>query len=114
MEKTSVTLTDMPSPITAVMAGRPASVAGILISWLGRSTIFHSSIACRIVLSVSWASRGSTSMETRPSTPPDASHFGASTSRHRRCEPHPDQHGQGDEEDRRQERDPPDPTQHCL
>ena len=36
--------------MTAVMAGRPASVAGILISRLGRSTIFHSSMACRIGL----------------------------------------------------------------
>ncbi len=72
-EKISVTLTEMPSAITAVIAGRPASVAGILISRFGRSTIFHSSMACRMVLSVSWASRGSTSIDTRPSTPPEAS-----------------------------------------
>ncbi len=70
----------MPSAITAVIAGRPASVAGILISRLGRSTIFHSSMACRIVLSVSCASRGSTSMETRPSTPSETSYCLASTS----------------------------------
>ena len=44
-EKISVTFTEMPSPITAVIAGRPARVAGILISTLGRSTIFHSSMA---------------------------------------------------------------------
>ena len=72
-EKISVTLTEMPSAITAVIAGRPGSVAGILISRFGRSTIFHSSMACRIVLSVSCARRGSTSMDTRPSTPPEAS-----------------------------------------
>ena len=40
----------MPSAITAVIAGRPATVAGILISRLGRSTIFHSSMACAIGL----------------------------------------------------------------
>ena len=49
-------------------------MAGILISRFGRSTIFHSSMACRMVLSVSCASRGSTSMDTRPSTPPEASY----------------------------------------
>ncbi|SKU40250.1 Uncharacterised protein [Mycobacteroides abscessus subsp. abscessus] len=79
-EKIRVTFTEIPSAITAVIAGRPALVAGILINRFGRSTIFHSSIACRIVLSVSWARRGSTSMETRPSTPPEASYCAASTS----------------------------------
>ena len=66
--------------MTAVIAGRPASVAGILISRLGRSTIFHSSIACGMVLSVSCASRGSTSIDTRPSTPSESSYCLASTS----------------------------------
>ena len=75
-----MTLTEMPSARTAVIAGRPASVAGILISRLGRSTIFHSSMACSTVLSVSWASRGSTSIDTRPSTPLEVSHCGRSTS----------------------------------
>ena len=42
-----MTLTLMPSPITAVIAGRPARVAGILISRLGRSTIFHRSCGLR-------------------------------------------------------------------
>ena len=43
-EKMRVTLTLMPSAMTAVIAGRPARVAGILISTLGRSTILCSSI----------------------------------------------------------------------
>ena len=64
----------------AVIAGRPSSVAGILMNTFGRSTIFHSSMACWIVLSVSCASRGSTSIDTRPSTPSEASHCGVSTS----------------------------------
>ncbi|CFS10246.1 Uncharacterised protein [Mycobacterium tuberculosis] len=62
------------------MAGRPALVAGILMKRFGRSTIFHSSIACWIVFSVSCASRGSTSIDTRPSTPSESSHWGTSTS----------------------------------
>ena len=51
------------------MAGSPASVAGILIITLGRSTVFHKSRALVTVASVSKASRGSTSMDTRPSRP---------------------------------------------
>ena len=50
------------------MAGRPSRVAGILIIAFGRLTFSHSSTACFSVFSVSWARRGSTSMETRPST----------------------------------------------
>ena len=69
-EKISVTLTLIPSAITAVIAGSPARVAGILISTFGRSTILASSLACAMVAAVSWASRGSTSMDTRPSTWP--------------------------------------------
>ena len=65
-----MTLTLMPSAITAVIAGSPARVAGILISTLARSTILNSSWACAMVASVSCASRGSTSIDTRPSTPP--------------------------------------------
>ena len=70
----------MPSPITAVMAGRPSWVAGILISRLGRSTIFHRSWAWAMVASVWRASPGSTSIETRPSTPWVAAEVAASTS----------------------------------
>ena len=66
-----MTLTLIPSAITAVIAGSPASVAGILISTFGRSTILASSWACAMVASVSLASRGSTSMDTRPSTWPE-------------------------------------------
>ena len=43
-------------------------VAGILIMAFGRLTFSQSSTACCSVASVSWARRGSTSMETRPST----------------------------------------------
>ena len=68
-EKIRVTFTLMPSAMTAVIAGSPASVAGILISTFGRSTVFHRSFASATVLPVSLARRGSTSMETRPSTP---------------------------------------------
>ena len=44
----------MPSAMTAVIAGSPARVAGILISTLGRSTILCSSwawamVACGVV-----------------------------------------------------------------
>lgn len=61
----SVTFTEMPWATVAVMADKPAGVAGILMNRLGRSTIFHSSTACETVLSASWASRGSTSMDSR-------------------------------------------------
>ena len=44
-----MTLTLMPSAITAVIAGSPARVAGILISRLGRSTILDSSCAWAMV-----------------------------------------------------------------
>jgi hypothetical protein len=58
----------MPSLIACVIAGRPSAVAGILIIALGRWTVVHSERAASIVFSVSRASRGSTSIETRPST----------------------------------------------
>ena len=64
-----MTLTLMPSAIDAVIAGRPGLVAGILISTFGRSTIFHRSAAWAMVASVSMARPGSTSIDTRPSTP---------------------------------------------
>ena len=67
MLKIRVTLTLMPWPMAARMAGRPSSVAGILISTLGRSTAAQRSSADLTVPSVSWARNGSTSMETRPS-----------------------------------------------
>ena len=76
-----MTLTLMPSAMAAVMAGRPSSVAGILISAFGRSTASHSVLgrgdACA---SVSWARSGSTSIETRPSTPGRRRTTGARTS----------------------------------
>ena len=72
-EKISVTLTLIPSATQAVIAGSPSSVAGILMNRLGRSTIHHSARASAMVFAVSRASRGSTSRDTRPSTPPVAS-----------------------------------------
>ena len=69
-EKIRVTFTLMPSAVTAVIAGRPARVAGILMRTFGRSTSAYICLACAMVASVSWARRGSTSMEARPSTPP--------------------------------------------
>ena len=67
MPKISVTLTEIPCAVAAVIAGSPSLVAGILISALRRSTARHSSWADAIVASVSWARSGSTSIETRPS-----------------------------------------------
>ena len=57
----------MPLPIVSVMAGRPAFVAGILMSTFSRSTIRYSSSASVAVAAVSFASVGATSIETRPS-----------------------------------------------
>jgi len=79
-EKISVTFTEMPSASTAVIAGMPSSVAGILMYMLGRSTSHHSCLASAMVGVASRASRGSTSSDTRPSTPPDWSYTGRSTS----------------------------------
>jgi len=57
----------MPAPRTAVIAGSPALVAGILIITFGRSTSANSRLAASIVPCVSWARRGDTSSETKPS-----------------------------------------------
>ena len=48
-----MTLTLMPSASVAVIAGRPASVAGILMNRFGRSTSHHSALASATVRSVS-------------------------------------------------------------
>ena len=72
-EKIRVTLMLMPSDRHCVIAGRPGRVAGILTNMFGRSTSHHSARASAMVLAVSAAIRGSTSMETRPSIPPVAS-----------------------------------------
>ena len=64
-----MTLTLTPSAIIAAMAGRPASVAGILIMTLGRSQRCQSSRAIRFVPSVSQAKAGETSILTYPSSP---------------------------------------------
>ena len=68
-----MTLTLMPSARHWAIAGRLALVAGILMKRLGRSTSHQSWRASAMVRSVSCASRGSTSIETRPSDPPLAS-----------------------------------------
>ncbi len=63
-----------------VIDGSPASVAGILIRTFGRSTSHHRPLASAVVRSVSFASLGSTSIDTRPSTPFVRSNTGRSTS----------------------------------
>jgi hypothetical protein len=83
-EKINVTLTLIPSESVSVIAGSPARVAGILMNRLGRSTSHHSCLASATVGSVSSASRGSTSMETQPSTPCVASKAGRMTSQAQR------------------------------
>ena len=50
--KMSVTFTLIPWARVAVIAGSPASVAGILMNRLGRSTSHHSAFASAMVLSV--------------------------------------------------------------
>ena len=68
-----MTLMLIPSARQAVIAGSPWLAAGILMNRLGRSTSHHSARASAMVRCVSWAIRGSTSIDTRPSTPPVAS-----------------------------------------
>ena len=79
-EKSSVTLTLIPSAIACSIAGTPSSVPGILTNRFGRSTRFQRSRAWFSVPSVSCASDGSTSSETKPSLPPVDSCTPASTS----------------------------------
>ena len=66
----------MPLPITSVMAGSPARVAGIFTSVFGRSTSHASCFASAMVALVLCASSGSTSIDTRPSWPSVASKTG--------------------------------------
>ena len=61
------TLTLIPSLVTWVIAASPSCVAGILTNRLSRSTALRNARAMPEVAPVSRASRGSTSMETRPS-----------------------------------------------
>ena len=68
-ENSSVTLTLMPAAMASSIAGTPSSVPGILTIRLGRSTRPQKSRACATVVSVSCASAGSTSSETKPSAP---------------------------------------------
>ncbi len=67
MPKIRVTLTLIPLAIDSVIAGRPSSVAGILINALSRWTVSHRVRASAIVRSVSRASLGETSIDTLPS-----------------------------------------------
>ena len=53
----------MPAKIDSSIAGRPASVPGILMKRLSRSALPWSSAACSIVAAVSSASSGETSSE---------------------------------------------------
>jgi hypothetical protein len=79
-----VTFTLMPSASVAVIAGSPSRVAGILMNRLGRSTSQVSALASATVRAVWRAIRGSTSSETRPSSPPVLSYTGRSTSQAQR------------------------------
>jgi hypothetical protein len=67
-EKISVTLTLMPFAKLDTMAGKAASVAGILMKRFGRSTSHQSPRASAAVRSAPAEIRASTSMDTRPST----------------------------------------------
>ncbi len=62
-----------PSAIICRMAGTHSGVAGILTSRLGRSMRACSERAAAMVPSVSWASDGATSTETKPSPPVELS-----------------------------------------
>ena len=74
----------MPLASTWLIAGSPSTVAGILTNRFGRSTASQSRCAISTVAPVSRASPGSTSIETRPSTPSVASNTGRRTSQPRR------------------------------
>ena len=76
----SVTFTQVPSAISVRTAGRPSAVAGTLIITFGRATAAWSRRASSTVPAVSCASRGLTSMLTRPSRPPLLSNTGRSAS----------------------------------
>ena len=67
-----MTLTLTPCAVSARIAGIPSGVAGTLIMTLGRPTRCARRSPSATVCSVSAASSGSTSSETRPSTPPDS------------------------------------------
>ena len=75
-----MTLTLMPAAMDSSIAGRPSTVPGILIITLGRSTCCHSQAAISCVPTVSCASVGDTSTDTKPSWPSVASNTGRSTS----------------------------------
>ncbi|MCY1303592.1 hypothetical protein D9M70_533060 [compost metagenome] len=70
----------MPSARVAVMASRPSRVAGILMRTLSLLTFLYRCFASAMVPAVSQARRGSTSMDTRPSTPLVAAATGANRS----------------------------------
>ncbi len=63
-------LTLTPWAVSARTAGIPSGVAGTLIITFGRPTSLARRTPSCTVLSVFVASSGSTSSETRPSTPP--------------------------------------------
>ena len=68
-EKSSVTFTGTPAKVASSMAGSPSFVPGILMWRLGRPARAKSSFAAFTVSAVSWARRGDTSRDTKPSTP---------------------------------------------
>ena len=67
-----VMFTLIPSAISCSIAGIPSFVPGTFTITFGRSTRYHSRRASAIVPAVSNAWTGDTSMETKPSAPPEA------------------------------------------
>jgi hypothetical protein len=76
----SVTLIERPSAMQRSNAFTPALVPGILTMRLGRSTARQRRIASAMLLSVSPAKTGLTSMLTWPSAPPVRAKTGRNTS----------------------------------
>ena len=69
-ENSSVTFTGTPAKIDSSIAGTPSGVPGILMNRLGRCARRCSCATASMVPAVSFASKGETSSDTQPSTPP--------------------------------------------
>ena len=79
-EKSRVMLTLMPAAMRRRTATAPSIVPGTLTITFGRFTVSHNRCASAIVPSVSCASCGATSIETKPSAPSNASYMGRNRS----------------------------------
>ena len=73
-------MTLMPSAVSRSSAAKPAGVPGTLIMTLGLPILAAMSCAAAIDPAVSWASAGSSSNDTNPSTPFVSAWTGRSTS----------------------------------